>query len=135
MAEQKELPQILARTHAKFKTPYISLLLTAVVIFIFTLQTSFYAALTIATITRLLVYATTCASLPVFRLRGGAPEAKFIAPFGMVAAIFSLLSIAWLLTNVDFKREGLAILIAAAVGLALYFVYQFWNKRFAAKTV
>jgi hypothetical protein len=41
MAEQKELPQILARTHEKFKTPYVSLLLTAIVIFVFTLQTSF----------------------------------------------------------------------------------------------
>lgn len=134
MAEQKELPQILARTHAQFKTPYVSLLLTAVVIFIFTLQTSFYAALTIATITRLLVYATTCASLPVFRRRGNAPEAKFIAPFGIVASVLSLVLIGWLLTNVDFTKEGLAILISAAIGLVLYFVYKFWNKRFAAET-
>ena len=131
MAEQKELPQILARTHEKFKTPYVSLLLTAIVIFVFTLQTSFYAALTIATITRLLVYATTCASLPVFRLRGNAPEAKFIAPLGVVASVLSLLLIVWLLTNVDFRREGLAILIAAAVGLIVYFGYRFYLKRFS----
>ncbi|CAA9381154.1 MAG: hypothetical protein AVDCRST_MAG74-383 [uncultured Pyrinomonadaceae bacterium] len=131
MAEQKELPQILARTHEKYKTPYVSLLLTAVVIFVFTLQTSFYAALTIATITRLLVYATTCASLPVFRLRSNAPEAKFIAPFGVVAAVLSLLLIVWLLTNVDYRREGLAILIAAAVGLIVYFAYRFYLKRFS----
>jgi amino acid transporter len=131
MAEQKELPQILARTHEKFKTPYVSLLLTAIVIFVFTLQTSFYAALTIATITRLLVYATTCASLPVFRLRSDAPEAKFVAPFGTVAAVLSLLLIVWLLTNVDYRREGLAITIAAAVGLIVYFAYRFYLKRFS----
>ncbi len=124
MAEQKELPQILARTHEKFKTPYVSLLLTAVVIFFFTLQTSFYAALTIATITRLLVYATTCASLPVFRRRTNAPEAKFIAPFGIVASVLSLLLIIWLLTNVDFEKEGLAILIATVLGFVLYYFYQ-----------
>jgi len=129
MAEQKELPQILARTHEKFKTPYVSLLATAVVIFVFTLQTSFYAALTIATITRLLVYATTCASLPVFRLRGNAPEAKFIAPFGIVASVLSLLLIVWLLTNVDFRKEGLAILIATAVGLIIYFAYRIFSKN------
>jgi len=131
MAEQSELPPILARTHQKYKTPYFSLLLTAVVIFVFTLQTSFYAALTIATITRLLVYATTCASLPVFRRRNAAPEAKFIAPFGIAAAILSLLLIVWLLTNVDFRKEGLAILIAAAVGLIIHFTYQFYRKRFS----
>ena len=128
MAEQKELPQILAKTHEKFKTPYVSLLLTSVVIFVFTLQTSFYAALTIATITRLLVYATTCASLPVFRQRRDAPDAKFIAPFGIIAAVLSLILIVWLLTNVDFKKEGLAILIAAVVGLIIYFAYRLFSK-------
>ena len=131
MAEQKELPQILARTHEKFKTPYVSIFVTAAVIFVFTLNTSFYAALTIATITRLLVYATTCASLPVFRRKTGAPEAKFIAPFGTAAAILSLLLIAWLLTNVDFAKEGLTILAAAAVGLVVYFAYRFYRIRFS----
>lgn len=129
MAEQNELPQIIARTHEKYKTPYISLLLTAVVIFVFTLQTSFYAALTIATITRLLVYATTCASLPVFRSRTNAPEAKFIAPFGIAATVLSLVLIVWLLTNVDFKKEGLTILITAVVGLIVYFAYRFYRNR------
>ena len=131
MAEQKELPQILASTHKKYKTPVASLLLTAIVVYIFTLQTSFYAALTIATITRLLVYATTCASLPVFRRQNNAPEAKFIAPFGITAAVLSLLLIVWLLTNVDFRKEGVTILIAAAVGLIVYFAYRFYLKRFS----
>ena len=128
MAEQKELPEILAKTHAKFKTPHISILLTSIVILIFTLQTSFYSALTIATITRLLVYATTCAALPVFRKRKDAPEAKFIAPFGIAAAVLSLLLIVWLLTRVDYAKEGLAIIILALIGFAIYFAYEFLGK-------
>lgn len=125
MAEQKELPQFIAKTHEKFKTPYVSILITSLVIFIFTLQTSFYAALTIATITRLLVYATTCASLPIFRKRKNVPEAKFVAPFGIVAAILSLGLIVWLLTQVDYAKEGLTIIILAVIGLAIYFAYSF----------
>lgn len=128
MAEQKDLPQILAKTHKKFKTPFVSLLLTAVLIYIFTLQTSFYTALAIATITRLIVYATTCASLPIFRWRSCTPRAEFLAPFGILASLLSLILIGWLLTNVDFKKEGLPILIAAAVGLVLYFAYRFFSK-------
>jgi APA family basic amino acid/polyamine antiporter len=128
MAEQKELPEILARTHRKFKTPYVSLLFTSVVILVFTLQTSFYSALTIATITRLLVYAATCASLPVFRYRKDAPPAEFLVPYGIIASILSLILTAWLLTTVDYKKEGLAILIVAAVGLAVYFAYKFLGK-------
>lgn len=129
MAEQKELPQILAKTHSKFKTPYVSIILTSVVIFIFTIQTSFLTALTIATITRLLVYAVTCASLPVFRSRSGAPPAKYTAPFGIVAAVLSLVLIVWLLTRVDYQKEGLVMLIMAAIGLVIYFAY-YLGKRF-----
>jgi amino acid transporter len=130
MAEQKELPQILAQTHARFKTPYVSIILTSLAIFAFTIQTSFATALTIATITRLLVYASTCAALPVFRRRAAAaPPAKFTAPFGVAAAVLSLLLIVWLLTRVDYKKEGLVMLIMAAIGLAIYFAYRFFGKK------
>lgn len=129
MAEQEELPQIIAQTHPKLKTPYVSLFLTSLVILIFTLQTSFYAALTIATITRLLVYATTCAALPVFRRKADAPQAKFIAPFGIIAAGLSLILIIWLLTNVDFSKEGKAIIYSVVIGLILYFAYKIVGKK------
>ena len=133
MAEQKELPQVLAKTHEKFKTPFVSIILTAVIILIFTIQSSFLTALTIATITRLLVYATTCASLPVFRLRNNAPQAEFLVPFGVIAAVLSLILIIWLLANVDFRKEGLAILVVALVGLALYFANLFFSKTHNTK--
>ncbi len=128
MAEQKELPKLLAKTHEKFKTPFVSIILTAVIILIFTIQSSFLTALTIATITRLLVYATTCASLPVFRWRNNAPQAELLVPFGVIASVLSLILIIWLLANVDFRKEGLAILVVALVGLILYFVNLFFSK-------
>lgn len=151
MAEQRELPQVLGKTHARFKTPHVSLFLTATVMFFLTVQSSFLSAVAIATITRLLVYAVTCASLPVFRFRekfvgfaflkndGGiqpafgwkenSPEAKFIAPFGIAAAVLSLILTAWLLTNVDFRKEGLAILSAALIGLIIYFAFRFFSQN------
>ncbi len=129
MAEQREVPQIISAIHSRFKTPYVSLLITAILMFILTIQSSFVSALTIATITRLIVYATTCASLPVFRRKENADEAKFIAPFGIVAAVLSLILIVWLLTNVDYKKEGLAILIAVIVGLVLHFAYKFFGRN------
>ena len=128
MAEQREIPNIVGATHERFKTPYVALLLTAIVMFVLTIQSSFISALTIATITRLIVYATTCASLPVFRFKENKPEAKFIAPFGIVASVLSLILIVWLLTQVDFSKEGLAILIAAVVGFILYFSYRFFGN-------
>ncbi len=129
MAEQKELPKILTRTHSKFKTPYVSLLLTAICVFVFTIQSSFVTALTISVITRLLVYAATCAALPVFRQREKMPKAEFVAPFGIVAAILSLGLIVWLLTNVDYGKEGFAVLAAIEIGLFLGLLNEIFRKN------
>jgi len=122
LGERRELPAIFARTHEKTRTPYISIILTAVVILILTIQSSFLTAVAIATITRLVVYATTCLALPIFRRRTYVPRARFTVPAGIVAAILSLGLIAWLLTNVDLRKEGLPILVLAAAGLVIYFI-------------
>lgn len=129
MAEQKELPQAVGRIHERFKTPYISILITAIVILVLTVYSSFFTAVTIATVTRLLVYVTTSLALPVFRRRDDIPPARFSTPLGILAAILSLGLIAWLLTGVDFAKEGIPILIAAAVGLVIYFTYRFFGNR------
>ncbi len=125
MAEQRDLPAVLDRTHAKFKTPYVSILLTSVVILVLTIQSSFLTAVAIATITRLLVYATTCLALPIFRGRKDMPAAPFTVPFGIAAAVLSIALIIWLLTNVDFAKEGLAILIAGAVGIIIFLLNKY----------
>ena len=129
MSEQKELPAVLAKTHEKFKTPYVSIVITGIVILVLAIQSSFVTALTIATITRLLVYATTCLAMPVLRRRNDLPNAPFSAPLGVLAAILSLVLIAWLLTNVDFAKEGLAIVIAAGIGLLLYAISRLVGKK------
>lgn len=129
MAEQNELPRSLALVHARFKTPHVSILITAAVILALTIYSSFFTAVTIATVTRLLVYATTCLALPVFRKREGMPDAKFTAPFGIAACVLSLGLIVWLLTQVDFSKEGLPIVIAAAVGLVGFLSYLAMRAR------
>ena len=129
MSERRDLPTVFGHTHEKLKTPYISIIFTSVVILFLTIQSSFLTAVAIATITRLLVYATTCIALPVFRRRVEAPKALFIAPLGIVACILSIVLIVWLLTNVDFTKEGYPILVAAVVGLIFYGAYRFFSKR------
>ena len=128
IAEQNELPKMFAKTHPRFKTPTWSILITAVVMLALTIQSSFLSAVTISTVTRLLVYATTCLALPVFRRRENVPKAEFKAPFGIAASILSLGLIVWLVLNVDYKKEGLAVLIAISTGLMIYFAYRFFGK-------
>jgi amino acid transporter len=130
MSEQRDLPSVFEKTHAKFKTPYVAIIATSIVILILTIQSSFLTAVAIATITRLIVYATTCLALPIFRRRERLPQpAPFSVPLGIVASILSIGLIVWLLTNVDFAKEGLAIIIAIVVGLAIFATHRIIQRR------
>jgi len=131
MGEHKEMPAFLSTTHTKLRTPYVAILLNALIILVLTIQSSFLSALAIATITRLIIYATTCLSLIVFRRRADFPPAKYTAPFGVAAAVLSIVLVAWLVTNVDFTKEGLPIIVAAAIGLVLYYVFKIFNRSTA----
>ena len=131
MGEHREMPAVLAKTHEKFRTPYIAILLNAVIILVLTIQSSFLSALAIATVTRLIIYATTCLSLIVFRRRPDAAPAKYTAPFGIAAAAVSIALVIWLVTNVDFTKEGLPIIVVAVVGIVLYYLFKIFRKSAA----
>ena len=144
MSEQRELPKVLSWVHPRFRTPYISILLNAVVVFVLASMSSFLTAVAISSITRLMVYGTTCGALAIFRWRSDSsapesgeprsqradvPPARFVLPFGILVAALSLVLIAWLLTNIDFAKEGVPVLVASALGFAIYFAYRVLGKR------
>ena len=133
MAEQKQLPKVIGSVHSRFFTPYVSVLFTATVMLILTLKSSFVQALTISAIARLVTYAVTCLSLPVFRRRADTPPAAFRLPGGTIIAILSLALAIWLLTNSTWAEARVAM-IAAAVGMIIYLVYRFTGGRNNANT-
>jgi amino acid transporter len=123
MAEQQQLPAFLAKIHRRFFTPYIAILVTAALMLVLTLNSSFVAALTISTIARLVTYGATCLSLPVFRHRPNAPTAAFRLPGGTFISIISLALAVWLLTN-STRAEARVSVIAAVAGLVIYLLYR-----------
>ena len=130
IAEQKQLPGFLAIIHREFFTPYVAILITATLMLILTLKTSFLEALTISTIARLVTYAVTCAALPVLRRRKGVPAPMFKVRGGPVIAVAALILAVWLLMN-STRREAVTALIAAAVGMVIYLAYRIvrYNAR------
>jgi len=134
MAEQQQLPSFIAKVHHRFFTPHVAILITAALMLILTLKTSFVAALTISAIARLVTYGATCLSLPVFRRRQNVPAAVFRLPGGNVIAILSLLLAAWLLSNSTWKEAQVAA-AAASVGFLIYFAYRWFGKRSSAGEV
>jgi APA family basic amino acid/polyamine antiporter len=127
MAEQRQLPSFIGLVHRRFATPYVAILITAGVMLLLTLKSSFVAALTISAIARLVTYGATCLALPVFRRRSEAPPASFRLHYGTVIAILALLLAAWLLAN-SWKEAKVAA-IAAGVGLIIYFAFRSYSRR------
>jgi APA family basic amino acid/polyamine antiporter len=128
IAEQRQLPSLIASVHRRFATPYVAILITAAIMLLLTLKSSFVAALTISAIARLVTYGATCLSLPIFRRRSDAPPAAFQVRYGTVIAILALLLATWLLANSTWQ-EARAAAIAAAVGLLIYFGYRLYSRR------
>ena len=125
-AEQQQLPAFIARVHKRFLTPHVAIIITATVMLVLTLKTSFVAALTISAIARLVTYAVTCAALPVLRRKQKAPQARFQVRGGPVIAMAALILSVWLLLN-STAREAIQSLVAAAVGLLIYFGYRLYR--------
>ena len=126
IAEQKQLPEVFAAIHRRFSTPHIAIVITAGVMLVLTLRSSFVSALTISAIARLVTYAVTCAALPVLRRRSGVPVAMFKVPGGPIIAVAALLLAVWLLAN-GTLREAIQAGIAALVGLLIYSGYKVYR--------
>ena len=128
MAEQKQLPSIIGRVHSSFSTPYIAIFITAIVMLVLTLRSSFVQALTISAIARLVTYGATCLALPILRSRADGSPALFKLPLGNIVAGLSLVLIVWLLAH-STLQEALTATIAAAIGLLIFLLYRAYSSR------
>jgi APA family basic amino acid/polyamine antiporter len=136
MAAQGQLAVPLARVHRRFHTPHVSILVSAAAVLLLALPGTFISALKFTVITRVIVYASTCAGLPVLRRRArtavpvrtlGEPPASFEAPAGMLISIVCVILCLWLLANSGW-REARDVSIAIAIGLAIHAVTRIGQR-------
>lgn len=129
MSEQSDIPGFLSRTHPAHRTPHFSLTVSAALIFIFAVFSSFVSALTISTVARLLVYVATFAALPVFRHRPELGDTDgFKVPAGSTIAAISVLLILVLFYFVNIN-ELVQVAAAGAVGAVIYLAYRYLRQE------
>jgi basic amino acid/polyamine antiporter, APA family len=128
MAEGRELPPVISKTHERFRTPYVAILITVAVMLVLTLWSTFTKQLTLSVIARLLSYGLTCAALPVLRRKSDAGPAMFKTPAGVAVSVVALALAVWLLSNSTWL-DARDSMIAAAIGLLIYFGYRFWKRE------
>jgi APA family basic amino acid/polyamine antiporter len=137
MAAQGQLPSPLALVHRRFRTPHVSILLSAATALLLALSGSFIYALKFTVITRVIVYASTCAALPVLRWRAriaapvrpnGEGPSSFAVPAGVLISMVCVILCIWLLANSGW-REARDVAIAVGIGLAIYAATRFSQRR------
>ena len=117
LAEQGDFPKLFAAVHRRFHTPYVSILVFAILVWGFALIGEFKWNVTLSAVARLLYYGVGCAALPI--LRRNQPEganAMFHLPAGNFLAVLGVILCTVLVTRVDF---GQSLILVATIVLAL----------------
>ena len=114
LAEQGDFPKAFASVHQRFHTPYVSILVFAVMVWGSALVGDFKWNVTLSAVARLLYYGVGCAALPVLRRKQ--PEgAMFRLPAGNFFALLGVILCVILVTRVDF---GQSLILGATIALA-----------------
>jgi amino acid transporter len=115
LAEQGDFPAFLGAVHPRYRTPHVSILLYAVLVFVFAALGNFEWNAILSAVSRLAVYGAMALAVPLLRRRRDR-QAQFVLPwpylFAGLGLIFSLL----LLTQMG---KGEFVIVGAACVVAL----------------
>lgn len=114
LAERGDFPGVLAKVHPRFRTPHVSIVLYAVLLFGFAALGNFRWNAMLSAVARLVVYGAMAIALPVLRRKEG--PASFALPGGMV---FSGLSAVLALVLLSRMGRGEAVVMAVISLVAL----------------
>jgi APA family basic amino acid/polyamine antiporter len=119
MAEEGDLPKVFRAVHPVFRTPHVSIVVYASLVWIMAAKASLLQNLTLSVAARLITYGLVCAALPVLRSRDGkpttAPAAAYRLPGGAVFATIGVLGMVLMATQVS-RRE--LVIMAIVIALA-----------------
>ena len=115
LAERGDFPALLAAVHPRWRTPYVSIVIFALLLWAFSQFASFSWNVTLSAVARILYYAGVCAAVPVLRRRQPA-AAAFRAPGGLALPFLGIGICLALLTRVDFSKS---LILLGTVALAL----------------
>ena len=122
LAEQGDFPAFLGAVHPRYRTPHVSILLYAVLVFVFAALGNFEWNAILSAVSRLAVYGAMALAVPLLRRRSDR-QAQFVLPwpylFAGLGLIFSLL----LLTQMG-KSEFVIVGATCVVALVNWLVVR-----------
>jgi len=133
MSRDGLLPQFVNRVHPKFRTPWITSIVTGVAVAIVSGLLTVREAGSLVSIGTLFAFVIVAVGVLVLRMREPnlprafkTPAVWLVAPLGAISALYLMASLPW----PTWRR----LLIWLAIGLFIYFLYGVRNSKLGQKT-
>jgi APA family basic amino acid/polyamine antiporter len=124
LAENGDLPKVFARVHPEYRTPYVAIWFTTIVLIVLALTGSFVALAAVSAVARLVIYLSTCIATLWLRRPSVADRvapATFTVPLGPVIPVIASIIALSILAGAT-TRQLLSGVAALVVGAVLYAV-------------
>jgi basic amino acid/polyamine antiporter, APA family len=101
LAQGGQVPAVFGRVHARFRTPYVAVVLFTASALVLALSGTFAVLAALNAIARLLYSITTCAAVPVLRRRVPPAERTFTLPLGWLLPGLGIAASVFLLSGIN----------------------------------
>jgi amino acid transporter len=122
LAEQGDFPAFLGIVHPKYRTPYVSILVYAALVFLFALMGNFQWNALLSAASRLAVYGAMALAVPILRNRNDG-KAKFLLPVPYLFAGLGIMFSVALATRMG-RSEFVVIATTSMIALVNRFVVR-----------
>ncbi|MBZ5508088.1 MAG: APC family permease [Acidobacteriia bacterium] len=127
LAEQKDFPRYFAAVHPRYRTPFVSILFFATLVWILALMGNFAWNARLTAISRLVTYALSCAALPTLR-RKSTKQPRFHLPAGDLLAVIGIVFCGALVSRIG-KAEILILLLTLVFGSLNWLIVSRHSKQ------
>ncbi|WP_165222691.1 amino acid permease [Aquisphaera insulae] len=132
MAKDGLLPQAVSKIHPRFRTPWITTIITGIVVMIAAGTIPIHVAGELTSIGTLFAFAVVSAGVLFLRVRQPDVERPFKAPLVYFTAPMGVISSVLLMATLPLET-WVRLVVWMAIGLAIYFVYGMHHSVLGAK--
>ena len=127
MARDGLLPSVFARVHKKFKTPYVTTIVTGVIIALVAAFTNIDEVIDLTNIGTLFAFVLVCFGIIILRVKEPHKHRTFKVPFNPVIPLLGVASCIFLMTGLP-GVTWIRFVVWLIVGLVVYFSYSIHNS-------